>query len=200
MVKKYNYKKKENGLNQTGRPLKFDISVCDKLIKFFDIPLYEEKVKSITSGKNFEKTEYEKVPNRLPTFERFCIQKKIPISTFNGWKGKIRIPEFQNTLDVCKEYAKSFIVDNALANRANPIFSKFVAVNYTDMQDKVENINTELTFEQMLKTKNLHKFAKKFSTQKTETNQQNEKVVENKSETEKKESANYESVLRVVEK
>ncbi len=143
---KYNYKKKENGKNNTGRPSKYKPEYCQLMVDMFSIPKYERVLKEVVNGKNdYHKEVYENLPNPLPTFEKF--QRKIGIGHQCFWEWTKDIPEFGESYRVCKDLQKEFLNENALLEIYNPIYAKFVAINITDMRDKTEQEVTVKTFE-----------------------------------------------------
>lgn len=147
--KKHEYNQKENGKNDTGRPSLYKPEYCDQIIAFFDQPKTRQILKSHTTGKNdYEKDEYITVPNELPTISKFARSIKVSKSTIYEWAKEHK--EFSDTLQEVSELYKEFLNDNALAGYYNPIYSKFVAINTTDMKDKQETEITDKTFETML--------------------------------------------------
>jgi len=128
--------------NKGGRPEKYKKEYCDEIIKFFDIePNRKEVVAKIKAynkagAQNFEKEEYKRVANELPTIYKFA--KKIGVSHFTILEWAKRYKEFSKALMTAKELYKQFLIENGLQGIYNPGFAIFVAKNTTDMKDRNE--------------------------------------------------------------
>ena len=143
MAKKYKYKhKKENGKNETGRPTDYKPKYCQDIILFFaNAPKTQRVIKAIVTGKNdYEKTEYETIPCELPTLGKYARKIGVTHRTIDEWATKHK--EFSLSLEEAKDIYKNFLNDNGLCGYYNPLYTKFVATNTTDMKDKTE---TEFT-------------------------------------------------------
>ena len=131
-------KKKKSSKKKRGRKSYYRKSYCQKLIAFFDIEPYEErqiphyKVK----GKKREKvwTDSKRVANRLPTLRNFA--KAIGVDTTTVYRWAEKHEEFRTAFTHAKDLRKWFLIENGLNGCYNPLFSKFVAINITDMEDK----------------------------------------------------------------
>lgn len=124
-----------------GRPTKYKPEYCDAIVAFFDGPRTQERVKSVTTGKNdYEKTEYETVPLPLPTLAKFARSIGVSHDTILEWASKHK--EFSAAYNSVKHLQKEFLVDNGLGGLYPPASFIFTAKNVTDMRDKNE---TELT-------------------------------------------------------
>ena len=110
--------------NPVGAPSKYNEDVPKKLINFFSRDLFIE----MDNGK--------KMPNRLPTIEKFCTDIDIVTSTFYEWCKKY--PELSSAFNKAKQLQKDQLMQLALMGFYKEGFAKFVAVNITDMRDKVE--------------------------------------------------------------
>jgi hypothetical protein len=126
-------KKKHAG----GRPTKYKPRYCEALIKFFAARKSKRVLKAHITGKNdYEKDEYETVPNELPTFAKFARKIGVNGDTIVEWAKKYK--EFSAAYNVAKELQKEFLVDNGLAGLYPPASFIFTAKNVTDMRDKQE--------------------------------------------------------------
>lgn len=120
-----------------GRPPKYKETFCEEIIKFFDVEKSKREVKSVVSGKNeYERTNYESIPNELPTFAKFARKIKVNGDTIVKWAKKNK--EFNAAYNTAKELQKEFLVDNGLAGLYPPASFIFTAKNITDMKDKSE--------------------------------------------------------------
>jgi hypothetical protein len=111
--------------NPVGAPVKYHDGIPKELTTFFDRPLYTLDVDG------------NKVPSKLPTIERFCCDIDIVKSTFYVWAKKY--PELSNAFEKAKSYQKDQLMQMALMGIYKEGFAKFVAINVTDMVDKVEH-------------------------------------------------------------
>jgi len=128
-IKKPAPKKKWNGKGKHpgGRPTKFYPEICEELIDWFDQEPWDE-----LNGK--------RIPRKLPTLIAFARAKKIGLSTIYDWidsKHSSYQKEFSEIYTQrAKEAQREVLTQNALQGLYNPVFSKFLAINITDMRDK----------------------------------------------------------------
>lgn len=123
-------KRKEDYL-QVGRPSKYYPEICDEIVKFFDRPLYEE-----VNGKV--------MPNRLPTFERFAMDKDLHTDTLVEWE-KI-YPEFSVAYKKAKQIQVEHITQHAMLGGYQQPFSIFFLKNCHQWKDKQEiDSNTNIS-------------------------------------------------------
>lgn len=111
--------------NPVGRPSKYNDDLPSDLIKFFDRPLY-----------HIDNETGEKMPSKMPTVERWCCNIGIVTSTFYKWVDEK--PEFSSAFKIAKQYQKDHIIQMGLMGIYKEGFAKFVAINCTDLTDKVE--------------------------------------------------------------
>jgi hypothetical protein len=120
----------------TGRPTDYYPELCQEIINFFDRPLYEEKeVMVIERGRQVIKKV--QAPCQLPTIERFALNMNLHKSTLYRWAEKH--PEFSDALNTAKQAQQEILNQHALTGMYKEGYSKFVAVNFTDMKEKVEH-------------------------------------------------------------
>jgi hypothetical protein len=118
MPKKPNtYKKKPNGKNATGRPTDYKPEYCQMMLDFFDVGGTE-------------------IPERLPTFTGFAATIGKTRKTIRDWRKDN--PEFLTTFMRCKDRQREVWLQNALTNKYNPQFAKFVGINVIGWSDKKE--------------------------------------------------------------
>jgi hypothetical protein len=114
----------ESKAPRVGAPIKYTQEVPKKLIEFFDRDLFIQNI----DGKA--------VPNRLPTIERFCANINIATSTFYEWNKKY--PELSSAFKMAKQMQKDQLIQLSLIGAYKEGFAKFVAINVTDMKDRIE--------------------------------------------------------------
>lgn len=117
-----------------GRPTSYTEDMPERIIKYFDQPLYIMKKKQIASGGRAVTIEEER-PNSMPTFEGFALSVGVIHKTLRNWCAEH--PEFLQAYNACSEIQKGFIVEHGMMGNYNPGFTKFIAVNCTDLRDKV---------------------------------------------------------------
>lgn len=118
--------------NPVGPPTKYHDGIPKQLTDFFDRDLYTFDV------------EGNKVPSKLPTIERFCCDIDIATSTFYEWNKKY--PELSSAFSKAKAYQKDQLMQMALVGIYKEGFAKFVAINVTDMRDKItQEIDASIT-------------------------------------------------------
>lgn len=123
-------KKKSKG----GRPTKYTDDLPEKLIEYFNKPLYETyTTETVSAGK--VKTITLERPSEFPTVEGFCVDVfRISKDTFYNWVKKH--PEFSDAFEAAKKLQKKHLVYHGLNSNYNSAFAKFIAVNCTDLVDK----------------------------------------------------------------
>ncbi len=89
---------------------------------------------------------YFKTYEGFPTFELFAENIGVTNDTLLNWRDKY--PRFRNCYARCKNIQKGNLIEGAMAEKYNPTFAKFIAINNHDMKDKVEaDINKENGYE-----------------------------------------------------
>lgn len=111
--------------NPVGAPVKYHSEIPKQLTDFFDRELYTTDIYG------------NRVPSKLPTIERFCVDIDIVTSTFYEWNKKY--PELSSAFKKAKHYQKDQLMQMALMGIYKEGFAKFVAINITDMKDKIEH-------------------------------------------------------------
>lgn len=117
-----------------GRPTLYREEYCEQIIEYFEQPLYIIKEKEIASGGR-KVIIKEEVPNSLPTFEGFARKLRVDHDTLVNWTRKHK--DFFGAYMLCKGIQKEFIVEHGSKGNYNAAFTKFLAVNVTDLRDKV---------------------------------------------------------------
>lgn len=117
-----------------GRPTAYKKEYCQMMIEFFDQPLYVIKEKETASGGR-KLVLKEEVPNSLPTFERFARKLGVEHDTLRNWCKKF--PEFFGAYQICKDIQKDFLIEHGSKGNYNAAFTKFLAVNVTDLRERI---------------------------------------------------------------
>ena len=117
-----------------GRPTAYRVEYIEEMLKHFNQPLYINKEVQQASGGRLVKVMVEK-PNSMPTFERFALNIGVTHDTLRNWCKEH--PEFFGAYNACKDIQKDFIVEHGMMGNYNPGFAKFIAVNVTNLRDKV---------------------------------------------------------------
>jgi len=116
-----------NGKHPGGRPIVYYPEICQELIDWFDQEPWET-----VNGK--------RLPRKLPTLIAFARDKKVALSTIYNWINPKHSSYQQEFLETytrgAKEAQREVLTQNALQGLYNPVFSKFLAINITDMRDK----------------------------------------------------------------
>lgn len=136
--------KKTNTKKDIGRPTKYKPEYAEMLIEFFSVDptIEKETVYKGKDGKEWSKME--RVASYLPTFERFAENIGVDDKTLENWykakrtSGSPRYPEFFRAYIRAKQMQKDILIQNGLLGGYNARFALFVAMNATDMREKVE--------------------------------------------------------------
>jgi len=120
--------------NPVGPPTKYRDIYPDKLLEYFVVEYTAFKETVASAGKAIEVEK--KRLTKFPTFDGFCAEIGIVMSTFHEWR-KI-YPKLSNAYHVCKQRQKQFIVQGGMSGEYNSNFAKFVAINCTDMVERSE--------------------------------------------------------------
>ncbi len=122
--------------NKGGRPTKYKPEYCEAIVAFFSKdPTTLKEVTSITKkGITTHKVE---VPEKLPLLSAFARSIDVDEDTLLNWTKEH--PEFFGAYTRAKALQKEFLIHNGLAGLYDTKFAMFVAVNCTDMRDKVDH-------------------------------------------------------------
>jgi len=107
------------------RPTKYEPSYCINMLDFFSIDVF-----------SIDKLGRKKL-NRFPTFERFAITIGVTHRTLQNWNKEH--DEFFRAYEMCKDLQKALIIEGGMTGDYNAAFAKFVAVNVTDLKEKIEH-------------------------------------------------------------
>jgi hypothetical protein len=128
---------------ERGAPTKYYPEICQELEDWFNQePFEEQEIPHYGKDGEIKYIEKKRHPRQLPTLINFARSKKIGLTTLYDWANENHAsyqPEFSKTYkEVMKTGQKEFLIQNGIAGLWNPVFSKFVAVNMTDLKDKAE--------------------------------------------------------------
>lgn len=123
-TKRYNYETKPNGKNDTGAPSKFKPEYCRELVDWMDKEPYKTE-----DGK--------RIPNDLPTFEKFSHHLNVTIQTLLNWCDEY--PEFLESYKRAKQLQLDFWRTNSLLGLYPPGFACFAGKNMFEWRDKLEH-------------------------------------------------------------
>ena len=133
-MKKPKPKPKKKPKNKGGRPTKYKLEYCKQIIEFFDIPhtidIHKTKFDAKT-GKEY--TWCEDGPNILPTFEKFAVKVDVCEDTLQEWKKAH--PKFSVAYRKAQHLQRDMLNDLAMRGFYSASYTKFVAINITDMKD-----------------------------------------------------------------
>lgn len=125
-----------------GRPTKYKEEYCKQIIEFFNRPLWEKKKISILDRGRMVLKDVE-VPCQLPTIERFALNLGVHKDTVYEWAKEHK--NFSDALCVAKQAQQEILIQHGLNGHYKEGFAKFVAVNFTDMKEKVQQeINSQM--------------------------------------------------------
>lgn len=127
-------KKDPKDFLKQGAPTKYREDLPKKLIEYFSRPLYEIKFEAVVTKLGMQEIPVEK-PTEFPSIEGFCSDLFISKSTFHEWVKKY--PDFTNAYGFAKMRQKKHLVEHGLQGNYNSAFAKFLAINCTDLVDKV---------------------------------------------------------------
>lgn len=120
----------------TGRPSDYRPEYCDMLLAYFNITPYVESPVTFQT-KSFTKTETKRLPSKFPTLEGFAARELgTDVHTLMEWAKEH--PEFHAAYMRAKALQKDVLIDGAMSGVYDSKFSQFVAINCTDMRDKVQ--------------------------------------------------------------
>lgn len=130
---------RENGA-KGGRPSEFDPSVIAKLDAFFGVEETRIVEKTIVNKKGEVVTLSEERGNRFPTFEGFCRENGVALTTLKRWAEDH--PEVADALQRAKDDQARMIQVNALADHYPQPFAIFFMKHNHGWRDQVSVAHT----------------------------------------------------------
>jgi hypothetical protein len=128
-------KKDPKDFLKQGAPTKYKDDIPQKMIDFFNRPLMKAQQVEVLTKTGQIKLVTEMVANELPTIEKFCCDLMISKETLHQWIKKY--PVLTDAYKFAKQAQKNHLMQNGLSGNYNSAFAKFVAINCTDLVDKV---------------------------------------------------------------
>ena len=125
-------KKKER-----GRPSKYKPEYCQEIIKYFDVPFFEDKLVSTTTGKNdFSKDEYKEIATPPRFLSAFARSIGVNTDSLHEW-AKVH-KDFSVALKCAKEIQHEHFVTCGLKGLFNASAYIFSMKNMHDWRDQTE--------------------------------------------------------------
>ena len=125
-----------------GRPTKYREKFCQEIVDFYDVEPWDEREIPHYRAGEVTWTDIKILPARRPTLRRFAKHIGVHVATLYDWvnpENGAYQAEFHDAFTrTCKPLIKDFLIDAALAGITPPATFKFVAVNMTDMRDKMD--------------------------------------------------------------
>jgi hypothetical protein len=119
-----------------GRPTSYKKEYADKIIAYFDRPAYIETVKRFTTKNGSVIEEPIRIPNVIPTFDRFAHEVcNTDHKRLHEWKKQSA--DFRDAYARAQGLRKAFLVIGGGVGTINPVWAKFCAGNFTDMRDQI---------------------------------------------------------------
>ena len=144
--KKHEFKKKENGKNDTGAPTKYKPEYCQAIVKYFnDAPRWQEIYDSGTEAPQGNTRHLRKIPARMPSFFRFAESIGVHETSLDEWCKEYK--EFFDAYLMAKQLQKEWIIEIGNSDLGSTPFLILVAKNVADMKDKIEQDLNVKTFE-----------------------------------------------------
>ncbi len=124
-----------------GRPTEYKEEYCQALMDYFNVKSYEES--DITyETKSFTKTETKRLPSKFPTIEGFAARVAgVSVQTLLAWTKDH--PDFLQAYMRAKQCQKDVLIEGGMSGIYDSRFAQFVAVNCSDMRDKVQLTGSE---------------------------------------------------------
>lgn len=128
-----------------GRPSAYKPEYAEQMIAFFTKDEFTKRVVKAEStfGKNGHKTEYQMLPENLPTFQGFAKGIGVSYMTLRNWaEEKLedgeshKHPEFFEAYARAQDMQHEMLVTLGLNGMYNPLFARFIAQNYTELREK----------------------------------------------------------------
>lgn len=138
----------ENQKHPGGRPTKYKQEYCEKLIEYFNIEPYEERLKKVVTKSGDVIEIPEDVPNDMPSLAGFAIKIGVHRDTLHEWANEY--PEFSDVYKRAKDFQENYLIVNGNKGLISAPFGIFTAKNILKWRDKqpdetevvVNNVNT----------------------------------------------------------
>jgi len=121
--KKHKKSKKISQGFKVGRPSDYRPEYAQMMIDYFNRVPYTVKGKK-------------EIPADYPTIEGFACKIMIAPKNLRDWTDKHE--EFRTAYEYAKSKQKEILIANGIRGNYNTLFAKFVAINATDMRERVD--------------------------------------------------------------
>lgn len=119
-----------------GRPTKYKKIYCKRIIKYFNIEPYTEKMTTTIDKKGKETVKIARVPCDLPLFQSFARSIGATVSMVDRWRKKYK--EFGEAYNEAKAMQESIWFTNSSLGLYNAAFTIFAGKNMFGWRDKQE--------------------------------------------------------------
>jgi len=127
--------------NLGGRPSVYNEELQKKADDYLDFPLFETISKEVVVKDQIQVINIER-PNSIPTVAGLALHLGISRETVYAWAKDTKKSQFSDTFNRLKAKQHEFLVYHGLTRGYDSSFAKFMAVNVTDLRDKVTQENT----------------------------------------------------------
>jgi len=120
-----------------GRPSKYKPEYCKKIVAYFSIEPYEERLVPVYDKKTGAILEIPQLmANDLPLLGKFAVSIDVSKDTVNEW-AKV-YPEFSVALKKAKELQRAILITNGLKGLYQTAYAIFLSKNITELRDNKE--------------------------------------------------------------
>ena len=122
---------------KTGRPTKYKPEYCQEIITYFDVPFFEDKLVSTTTGKNeYSKDEYKEVATAPKFLSAFARSIGVDDTTLDEWAK--HFPAFSLALKQAKALQREHWITCGLKGLYAPAAFIFSMKNMHEWRDQTE--------------------------------------------------------------
>ena len=136
--------------SNAGAPTKYRAEYCQKIIDWFNVPLFTLRTEEYIDPEGNKKIKQIKEVANFPTLEGFACSIGVDVDTLKNWadaidkKGKRLHQEFFGAMGKAKAYQKNLWQQNSMLGRYNSGFTIFLGKNVFGWTEKQEIDHTSL--------------------------------------------------------
>ena len=119
-----------------GRPPKYTPELCEKLVKYFNVPHTIKTVERFFYKNGDTKEKDVEVANTLPLIQDFCFKNDISKQSFYRWVKQYS--DFSDSYNIGKGMQEQMWINNTLKGLYNAPFAIFTGKNMFKWRDKQE--------------------------------------------------------------